>query len=226
MAGRRRPGATPHANGRPGRPRERPRKQPPRNRHSREPLQAGLPPAGGQPRPRLPRQRSHGPAPCRRPRRAAPLLREDERERPARPLSPVGGRHRGHRRGPRPRRALHRRRRCARGRVLPQRQRGPEPRGESVRSHRAGARRRGMHHHHGAPLEPHPLAAGVPRGGRAPRVPVPRRGRRNRRGGAGREDRTAHQDRRGRPRVERPRHREPHRGHGRARACARRLHGG
>ncbi len=108
----------------------------------------------------------------------------------------------------------------------PQRERGPEPRGEGVRPHRAGARRRGVHHHHGAPLQPHPLAAGVPRGGRAPRVSVPRRGRRDRRGGDGREDRPAHEDRRGRARVERARHREPHRVHGRARACPRRLPGG
>ena len=33
--------------------------------------------------------------------------------------------------------------------------------------------RRGGHHHHGASLQPHPLAAGMPPGGRQARVPLP-----------------------------------------------------
>ncbi len=44
---------------------------------------------------------------------------------------------------------------------------------KSVRAHGSAAGRRGVHHHHGAPLQPHPVAAGLPRGRRQARLPLP-----------------------------------------------------
>ena len=76
---------------------------------------------------------------------------------------------------------------------------------KSARAMHARAGRRGRHHHHGAPFEPHPLAAGVPGGGRDARLPLSgRRGRHHARGDRRRGRRSA-RNRRLRARVERAR---------------------
>ena len=72
-----------------------------------------------------------------RARRAAPLLRGDERERTARPVPPVRRSHRGHRDRPPARGEVHRRPRCARHRAVAQRLRVAQHRGEGLRPHRS-----------------------------------------------------------------------------------------
>ena len=129
------------------------------------------------------------------------------------------GSHRGNRRRARAGRTAAGRGRRARTRagvrhhLHPERERVAQPRSEVVRAVRARAGRRGRHHHHGAPFEPHPLAAGVPGGGRDARLPLSgRRGPHHARGDR-RQGGTAHENRRLRARVERARR-------GESRLCA------